>query len=253
MIPLTRPICFIDLETTGTNTVDDRIVQIAICKLQTDGSRETKMRYVNPTIPIPAGATEIHGITDAMVADEPTFEQIAKSLHEQILGSDIGGFRSNTFDIPMLYYEFKRAKVDWDFRAVHKIDVGNIYAIKERRTLEAAVKFYCKKELENAHDAKADIEATVDVFLGQLEMYEDLPKSLDGLAKFSNYDKDWLDLHSRFITGPNGNIILNFGKHKGDPARNHPGFLEWVLYDASANFPPDVREVAKKILSKELQ
>lgn len=247
-IILERPIVFVDLESTGTEPDKDRIVQIATVKLFPDESRESKMYYVNPEIPIPPAATAIHGITDEMVADKKPFRGLlASRLHEYIVGCDMGGFKSNTFDIPMLFYEFDRAGIVWDYKQSQLIDVGNIYHIRERRTLEAAFNFYCGKSLEeNAHDATHDINATIDVLEGQIEMYQDLPRTVKELAFYSNYEKEWLDLQGKFIVGPQGEVVLNFGKKKGEPAKQHPGFLEWILRE---DFPADVKLIAQKLLT----
>jgi DNA polymerase-3 subunit epsilon len=244
---LEKPLAFIDLETTGTDVVKDRIVQIAICKVFKDWSRESKMHYINPGRPIPPRATEVHGIKDEDVVGKPTFKQFAKSLHDYLAGCDIGGFRSNGFDVPMLYYEFFRAGVEWDYKRVHFIDVGNIYTIKEKRTLEAAYMRYCGKPLENAHDAQADIEATVEVLIGQLNAYEDLPRSAKDLAHFSNYEREWLDVQGKFSKDSDGDIIFNFGKHRNEKCKLHPGFLEWMLYTAT-DFPHDMKMIAQDLL-----
>ncbi len=243
---LERPICFVDLETTGTKTDQDRIVQISICKVFPDWSKEVKTHYVNPGTPIPKEASDVHGIMDETVKDKPLFKSIAKGLLKYIDGCDIGGFKSNGFDVPMLYYEFVRAGIDWDYKKINLVDVGNIYHIKNTRKLSDAYKFYCGKELVGAHDAEADILATVDVFLGQLKEHEDLPGTISELAHFSNYDKEWLDISGKFSRDIDGDIVINFGKNTtGKKAKDNISFLEWMLKN---DFPPDTKKIASDVI-----
>ena len=161
---LKKPIVFFDLETTGVEVAKDRIVEIGIVKLFPDGTRESKVRLINPTIPIPEEAAEVHGITDDKVKGEPTFKQLAKNLHAYLKGCDLGGYNSNRFDVPLLVEEFLRCGIEFPEPTTNMIDVFKIFTINEQRTLEAAVKFYCDKDLEDAHSAEADINATIDVF-----------------------------------------------------------------------------------------
>ena len=175
-LKLKRPIIFFDLETTGVDTAHDRIVEISMVKIEPDGTKHVKTRRINPEMPIPAEATAVHGISDEDVKDEPTFKQIAKSLAKFIEGCDFGGFNSNRFDLPMLVEEFMRADVDVDFRKRKFVDVQNIFHKKEQRTLVAAYKFYCDKDLENAHSAEADTLATYEVLEAQIERYGDIGK-----------------------------------------------------------------------------
>lgn len=247
-LKIERPIIFFDLETTGVDRENDRIVEIAICKYQPDGQIETYCRRVNPEMSIPKEASDVHGIKDEDVANEPKFKQLAKGLLAMLNGCDIAGFNSNAFDIPLLFFEFNRAGLYWDYTQHRMIDVGNIFKIKEPRTLTAAVKFYLGKDLEDAHSAKADIEATVDVFLAQLEKYEDLPDTVDALALLSNFDKKIVDISGKFTYDENGVIVFNFGKHKGQPAKDFPSFLEWMI--TKANFSRDTQEVAYKLLEE---
>jgi len=242
---LTRPLAFFDLEATGLDTANDRIVEIAITKLMPDGSRESKCRRLNPGIPIPASSTAIHGITDADVADCSTFNEVSLSLYEYISDCDIAGFNSNSFDLPMLYFHFQRAGILWDYKSFAKIDVGNIFKRREERTLSAGLKFYTGKTLENAHTADADTEATVDIFLAQIERYDDLPLDLPTLERYSNYDRGFLDLSGKFSENENGDIILNFGKHKGEKAVEHIDFLEWMI---RADFPSDTYAICTEII-----
>lgn len=248
-LQLERPIVFLDIEATGLSTETDRIVELAMCKIMPDNTRITKCYRYNPGMPIPPATTEIHGISDEDVKDKPFFHQHAKGISEFIAGCDLAGFNSNRFDVPMLYTELARAQIFLDYQSINLLDVGNIFKIKEPRTLEAAVKFYCDKELENAHSAEADILGTVEVFLGQLEKYQDLPQNMAELALFSNYGSPILDLQGKFTRNPEGVILLNFGKYKGEPAADHPDFLDWMVNKAT--FPRDTVEVAMGILYPE--
>jgi DNA polymerase III subunit epsilon len=244
MIKLERPIVFVDFETTGVDTSKDRIIEYAFCKINPDGSRETKEGKLNPGIPIPPSATEIHGISDEDVKDKPAFKNFAKGILAFIEGCDLGGFNSNNFDFPLLYAEFNRCGINWDYSKQEMVDCGNIFKIKEERTLAAAVKFFLGKELEGAHGALADIIATADVFEAQLLKYEDLPKTIPELSLFSNFGKKRLDMANKFVLAEDGKtVIINFGKSKGYPAQNDKGFLQWML---SKDFPPDTLKIAEE-------
>lgn len=248
MKKLERPLAFIDIEATGLNLEFDRIVELSICKLFPDGSREVKTKRYNPEISIPPEVTEIHGITDDDVKDKPLFRQEAKAILAYIEGCDLAGFNSNRYDVPLLFNEMLRAGLYLDYKQFKMIDVGNIFKIKEPRDLKAAVKFYCGTELQNAHSAEADITATVDVFLKQLEKYEDLPQDVGELALFSNHGNPILDLSGKF-TMSNGKIVFAFGPNRGKPAADYPDFLEWMVYKAS--FPRDTVEIAISLLSSD--
>ena len=214
---LQRPIVVFDLETTGVQITRDRIVEISILKVHPDGEQETKTRRINPEMPIPQEATAVHGITDADVADCPTFTQVARSLYSWIEGCDIAGFNSNRFDVPMLVEEFLRAGVAVDFDDRHFIDVQTIYHKMERRTLEAAYKFYCSKTLENAHSAEADTRATFEVLEAQLDHYpEELTNDVAALAEFSSYGRR-VDFAGSLAFDDQDEIVINFGKYKGVP------------------------------------
>jgi DNA polymerase-3 subunit epsilon len=241
---LERPLAFIDIESTGTNKDTDRIIEISICKLHPDGSREMKTKRINPGVPIPAASTAIHGIKDEDVKDEPLFAEISKSLYSFLDNCDICGFASNRFDVPILFVEFGRAGIYWDYTRFSMIDAGEIFKIKEPRTLAAAYKFYCDKDIEKAHSAEADILATVEVFAAQTDRY-DLPVTVKELALFSNHDKPILDLSGKFSYNEAGEIVLNF-KYKGERASDHLDFIDWMYYKAS--FPADTRRVCEMIL-----
>ena len=242
---LTKPICFFDLETTGTNTATDRIVEISILKKFPDGTSETKTRRINPEIPIPISASEIHGITNEQVKDEPTFKQVASGIMEYIEDCDIAGYNSNAYDVPLLYTEFQRAGVVWDYSATNFIDVFNIWRRKEERTLSDAYKIFCKKDLEEAHGAEADVLATVEIFVAQLDKYQDLPQEISELALFCNYDRPLIDITGKFDKDADGDLIFNFGKNKGRKLKQEKDYCRWML---GSNFPPDVIELIKETL-----
>lgn len=245
-LKLERPLIFLDIESTGVDRENDRIIELCLCKVHIDGSKEIKTNRYNPSIPIPPVTTEIHGIKDEDVADKPFFKQHAKGIIDFITNCDLAGFNSNAFDIPMLYNELQRAGLTLDYKSIRMIDVGNIFKIREARTLGAAVKFYCGLDHSDAHSAEADILATVNVFEAQLEKYEDLPTDISELALYSNYGNPVLDLSGKF-TSKDGIVLLNFGKYKGQPAADHLDFLDWMVNKAS--FPPDTYEIAHSILN----
>ncbi len=231
-LKLTRPLVFFDLETTGTTITHDRIVEISIVKLMPDGTVVERSRRLNPEMPIPAEATAVHHITDDDVAGEPTFRQVAASLSKLLQGCDIAGFNSNRFDIPLLDQEFHRAGVDFDLNGVRFVDVQTIYHKKEPRTLVAAYRYYCGKELEEAHSALADTRATMEVLMAQLDVYDDLPVELDGLSEFANPNRN-VDLLGRLIYDDNKREVINFGKYKGRLAEevlaSDPGYYNWIM------------------------
>lgn len=242
-----RPIVFLDIESTGLDTSLDRIVELAVLKVTPQNEYINKTYRYNPGIEIPQEAIDIHGITNEMIKDCPSFTKHAKGILSFIDGCDLAGFNSNRYDFPLLYSELARAGVDWDWKKHHMVDVGNIFKIKEERNLVAATRFYCNRELDNAHSAEADIIATAEVFFAQLERYPDMVGEIDQLALLSNYDKPMLDMKGHFTTDGDGNIILNFGKHKGNKAANHLDFLDWMVYKAS--FPKDTVAVALGVIN----
>ena len=245
---LTRPLCSIDLETTGTKTSEDRIVQISVIKIFPDGTREKRTRYVNPEMPIPEGATAAHGITDDMVKDEPPFSRIAYQLHLFVKGCDILAYNGNGFDVPLLYNEFARAGVVWDLTDIYIVDAMNIFKRKEERTLEAAVKFYCFEEHIGAHDAEKDAQATISVLEGEIDVYEELQEmDIQALSKFSNYDSERADVHGKFCFNENGEYVINFGSNKGKLASAEIGFVEWMMRP-DKNFSPDTIKHCQKII-----
>ncbi|MBP3638314.1 MAG: 3'-5' exonuclease [Muribaculaceae bacterium] len=231
-LKLKKPLVFFDLETTGTNITHDRIVELSFLKLMPDGSTVEKTRRINPGMPIPAEATAVHHITDADVADEPTFAQIAKSLAECLRGCDFAGFNSNRFDLPLLDQEFVRAGVDFDFGACRFIDVQTIYHKREPRTLTAAYRYYCGRNLEDAHSAMADTRATYEVLMAQMDHYGDLPDDVEHLAEYASQNRN-VDFMGRLIYDDNGCEVINFGKYKGQKAedvlRRDPGYYSWIM------------------------
>lgn len=231
-LKLNRPIVFFDLETTGTNISSDRIVEISLIKLHPDGRVLEKTRRVNPEMHIPESSTAIHHITDEDVASEPTFRQIASSLAQLISGCDIAGFNSNRFDIPLLDAEFERAGVDFDLTKSRFIDVQTIYHKKEPRTLVAAYRYYCDKNLEEAHSALADTRATMEVLMAQLERYDDLPVEIGALSEYACANRN-VDIMGRLIYDDQNREVINFGKYKGRLAeevlQNDPGYYSWIM------------------------
>ena len=246
-LKLKRPIIFFDLETTGVDTATDRIVEISMVKIGVDGSRQVKTRRINPEMHIPEEATAVHGITDEDVKNEPTFRQIAKSLAQFIEGCDFGGFNSNRFDLPVLVEEFMRAEVDVDFKRRKYVDVQNIFHKKEQRTLVAAYKFYCDKELENAHSAEADTLATYEVLEAQIARYGDIGDTVEALAEFSTHSES-ADFAGRIGFDSDGVEIFTFGKYRGrrvrDVLRSDPSYYSWMM---NGDFPLYTKKVLTEI------
>ena len=247
---LKKSIVFFDLETTGINTMTDRIVEIAILKVNPNGKEEMKSYRVNPEIPIPEKASEIHGIKDEDVKDCPTFKQIAKQLAVFMEGCDISGFNSNKFDIPILAEEFLRADIDFDMRKRNFVDVQNIFHKMEKRDLTAAYKFYCGKDLEGAHGAEADTRATYEILKAQIEKYDDLQNDIPFLSEFSSYNKN-ADFVGRIIFNEDNEEIFNFGKYKGekvaDVLKKDTGYYGWIM---NGEFPLYTKKVMTEIKLK---
>jgi DNA polymerase-3 subunit epsilon len=244
---LSKPICFFDLETTGINVAKDRIVEISILKVFPNGNRASKTWLVNPGIPIPAEAVAIHGISDEKVADKPNFKSISKEVYQMIRDSDLGGYNSDRFDIPLLAEEMLRADVDFDMKNMVSVDVQTIFHKMEKRTLEAAYKFYCDKELKAAHSAEADTLATYEVLLSQLDRYPELENNVKKLAEFSNR-KNSLDFAGFIGKDKDGEPIFTFGKHNGKKVQEildkEPGYFGWIL---NADFPLYTKKVLTQI------
>ena len=249
---LKNPIVFLDLETTGVDPSKDRIVEISLVKVFPDGSKEVKTRRINPEMPIPPESTAVHGISNEDVKECPRFREIAKSLASYIEGCDFGGFNSNKFDIPVLAEEFLRAGVDIDLKKRKMIDVQNIFHKMEQRTLVAAYKFYCNKDLEQAHSAEADTLATYEVLMAQLDRYAELKNDVDFLADFSSRSQ-FVDYAGRIIYDEKGVEVFNFGKHKGrsvaEVFREEPSYYSWMM---NGDFPKYTQKVITEIRLREL-
>lgn len=244
---LTKPICFFDLETTGVNITKDRIVEIAVLKVYPNGKEESKTWLVNPGIPIPKDVTAIHGISDADVADKPTFKEVAKEIYNMIKDSDLGGFNSDRFDIPLLAEEMLRAEIDFDMKNRLSIDVQTIFHKMEQRTLSAAYRFYCNKDLNDAHSAEADTNATYEVLKAQINRYEEIENDTKFLAEFSTR-KQFADFAGFIGYNKKGEECFTFGKHKGkavaDILETEPGYYGWLL---NADFPLYTKKVLTAI------
>ncbi|MDE6272863.1 MAG: 3'-5' exonuclease [Muribaculaceae bacterium] len=247
VLKLDRPLVFFDLETTGTNVIRDRIVEICIIKLNPDGSKERKTRRLNPEMQIPEEASRIHHITDEDVRNEPTFRQVARSLYEFLDNCDIAGFNSNKFDVPVLIEEFARAGINFNVSDRRFVDVQNIFHKMEQRTLVAAYKFYCGKDLTAAHSADADTEATMEVLMAQVEKYDELGNDIKSLSEFSSGGKN-VDLAARIVLNDDDIPVFNFGKHKGKPVEEvfyrEPSFYSWIM---QGEFPKNTKDVLTQL------
>ncbi|CEN46136.1 putative Conserved DNA-directed DNA polymerase [Capnocytophaga canis] len=246
-LKLSKPICFFDLETTGTDITKDRIVEISILKVFPNGNKESKTWLVNPTVPIPKEASDIHGITDERVANEPTFKELAKTIHNMIKDSDLAGFNSDRFDIPLLAEEMLRAEIDFDLGNRVTVDVQTIFHKMEQRTLSAAYKFYCDKILDDAHSAEADTNATYEIFKSQLERYDNLGTDIKKISEFTTR-KQSVDFAGFIVMNDKNEEIFSFGKHKGrrveDILAEEPGYFGWIL---NADFPLYTKKVLTAI------
>lgn len=249
---LKNPVVFFDLETTGTNINSDRIVEISYLKIYPNGKEETKTIRINPGMHIPESATAIHGIHDEDVAHCPRFKEVAASIAHDIEGCDLAGFNSNRFDIPVLAEEFLRADVDIDMSKRKFIDVQVIYHKLEQRTLSAAYKFYCNKNLEDAHTAEADTRATYEVLKAQLDRYpEELKNDMAFLSEYSSFNRN-VDFAGRMVYDDNGIEVFNFGKYKGisvaEVLRKDPGYYSWIL---QGDFTLNTKQMLTKIKLKD--
>lgn len=244
---LRKPICFFDLETTGTNVAQDRIVEISILKVFPNGNKESHTWKVNPGVPIPKQASDIHGITNEMVANEPSFKELAPKVMALMKDSDLGGFNSNRFDIPLLAEELLRAEMELDLKKSMSVDVQTIFHKMEKRTLSAAYKFYCDKNLDDAHSAEADTNATYEVLLAQLDRYPDLQNDVKFLADYSSH-KTFADFAGFIGFDKEGREVFTFGKYKGtlveEVLDKEPGYFGWLL---NADFPLYTKKVLTRI------
>lgn len=251
-LELTKPICFFDLETTGINVAKDRIVEISILKVFPNGNKESKTWLVNPEMEIPEEVIAVHGITNEKIANEPTFKALSKEIYKMIKDSDLGGYNSDRFDIPLLAEELLRAEVDFDMKNMISVDVQTIFHKMEKRTLEAAYKFYCDKDLSNAHSAEADTLATYEVLLSQLDRYDELENNVKKLSEFTTRRKS-VDFAGFIILDKEDNEIFSFGKHKGkkvdDVLEKEPGYFGWIL---NADFPLYTKKVLTQIKLRKL-
>ena len=249
---LKNPIVFFDLETTGININADRIVEICYLKVHPNGNEESKTLRINPEMHIPAESSAIHGIYDADIADCPTFKAVAKNIANDIEGADLAGFNSNRFDIPVLAEEFLRAGVDIDMSRRKFVDVQVIFHKMEQRTLSAAYKFYCGRNLEDAHTAEADTRATYEVLMAQLDRYTDLQNDIAYLSEYSSYSKN-VDFAGRMIYDENNVELFNFGKYKGMPVadvlKRDPGYYGWIL---NSDFTLNTKAMLTKIRLREM-
>ena len=250
-IQLVRPIAVLDLETTGTNLAVDRIVEIAVVKINTDGSKTVKRKLINPEMKIPEAAAKIHGISDEMVKDAPPFRNVANEFKQFIEYCDLAGYNSNRFDWPLLMEEFLRAGLTLDLTTQRMLDVQKIFHVMEPRTLSAAYKFYCNKSLDNAHSAEADAEATWEILTAQVERYPNIGKDVDAIIKFLG-EEPIVDFARRFIF-ENGVEVFNFGKHKGrsiaDVLKQEPQYYDWMM---KGDFPMHTKQKLTEIFNRAL-
>jgi DNA polymerase-3 subunit epsilon len=251
MLQLSKPLAIIDLETTGVNLSSDRIVEIAIVKILPDGSKQIKRKLLNPEIPISAVSIEMHGITNEMVKDAPTFRQAANEIRQFLDNCDLAGYNSNRFDVPLLAEEFLRVGLDFDFNHRRLLDVQKIFHMMEQRTLGAAYKFYCNKDLIDAHSAEADASATWDVLLAQIQKYPHLGVTVESVLKCIG-EENIVDFARRMIFD-NGVEVFNFGKHKGRPVmevlKNEPQYYDWMM---KGDFPLHTKQKLTEILNRSL-
>ena len=245
---LDKPVVFFDLETTGTNTAQDRIVEISYLKVSPNGNEDMHTRRINPCMHIPEQASAVHGIYDDDVKDCPTFKEVAKEIARDFEGSDIAGFNSNRFDVPLLAEEFLRAGVDIDLSRHRFIDVQVIFHKMEQRTLTAAYKFYCGKDLTDAHSADGDTRATYEILMAQLDRYpDDLKNDMAFLSEFSSFTRN-VDFAGRVVRNDKGQEVFNFGKYKDMPVievfRRDPGYYSWIL---QGDFPLNTKQVLTRL------
>jgi DNA polymerase-3 subunit epsilon len=250
-LQLARPICFIDLETTGINISIDRIVEIAIVKIGLDGTKQVKRRLVNPEMPIPKASSDVHGITDEMVKDAPSFKMLANEIKQFMEGSDIGGYNSNRFDVPILNEEFLRAGIHVDIESRKLLDVQKVFHMMEQRTLSAAYQFYCHKTLQDAHTAEADATATWEILEAQILKYPQIGNTVDSIVKFTGED-EIIDFARRFVY-ENGIPVFNFGKHKGKAVtqvlKEEPQYYDWMM---KGDFALHTKQKLTEILNKSI-
>src|SRR4051794_25734747 len=254
-LQLQRPIAFIDLETTGINISTDKIIEIAIVKITPDGNKFTKRKLINPQMRIPESSIAVHGITDEMVKDAPTFKQVGNEIKQFLDNCDIGGYNSNRFDVPMLIEEFMRAGLDFSSDGRKMVDVQKVFHMMEQRTLSAAYKFYCDKCLDEAHSAEADAHATWEILLAQVERYPHIGTTIEQIVKFTGED-EIVDFARRMVR-IDGVEIFNFGKHKGKPVSEvlkvEPQYYDWIMKgDFAMNTKQKLTEILNRTLLKKV-
>lgn len=251
-IKLSRPLAFIDLETTGVNIATDRIIEVYILKVFPDGTNTTKHRFINPGVPIPKESSNIHGITDEQVKDAPSFKEVANELKQFIDNADLAGFNSNRFDVPLLMEEFLRAGIELDMSHRKLVDIQHIFHTMEKRTLSAAYRFYCDKELVDAHSAEADATATWEILKAQLKRYDQLGDSVDSILNQIGEEKI-VDFARRMVYDEEGMEIFNFGKHKGrrvkDVLNTERQYYDWMM---KGDFPLHTKQKLTEILNRSL-
>ena len=251
MLKLTRPLAFIDLETTGMNLGTDRIVEIGMVKILPDGNKSVKRKLLNPEMIISQASVDIHGITNEMVKDAPNFKQAANDIKQFLDNCDLSGYNSNRFDIPMLMEEFLRVEVEFDMKGRKLVDVQKVFHMMEQRTLTAAYKFYCQKNLDGAHSAEADATATMEILHAQVERYPQIGNTIDSILKFTG-EEVIVDFARRFIM-EKGVEVFNFGKHKGRPVtevlKAEPQYYDWMM---RGDFPLHTKQKLTEILNRSL-
>ncbi|MEO5908380.1 MAG: 3'-5' exonuclease [Ginsengibacter sp.] len=250
-LQLARPIVFIDLETTGINIALDRIIEIAIIKILPDKTKQVKHKLLNPQMPIPKASSAIHGITDDKVKDAQTFKEVANELKQFIDNADLSGYNSNRFDIPLLMEEFLRAGIILEMDNRRMLDVQTIFHMMEKRTLAAAYKFYCEKDLLDAHSAEADASATWEILEAQLTRYENLGTTIETVLHFTGEEK-YVDFARRFVMD-NDIEVFNFGKHKGrcvaEVLKAEPQYYDWMM---KGDFPLHTKQKLTEIFNRTL-
>lgn len=253
-LELTRPLAFIDLETTGINVATDRIVELAIVKVMPDGSQLQKRKLINPEMPIPKASSDIHGITDEMVKDAPTFKDVANEVRQFLDNSDLGGYNSNKFDIPVLVEEFLRAGLDLDMGNRKMVDAQKVFFQMEPRNLTAAYKYYCNKELLGAHGALADVTATWEVLDAQVARYDNIGKTVESIIRATGGEEEIVDFAKRMVK-QKGKIVFNFGKYKGtevtEVLKKEPQYYDWMMRsDFSLHTKQKLSEIFNKTFLK---
>lgn len=252
MLQLKKPLAFIDIEATGSNAAVDRIVEIAIIKHLPDGNKTVKRKLLNPQMPIPQPIVDIHGITNDMVKNAPTFKQVAHEIKQFLDGCDLACYNAYRLDIPLLVEEFIRAEVDFEMKGRKLVDVQKIFHQMEQRTLAAAYRFYCDKTLDNAHSAETDAAATAEILAAQIKKYPQLGETVDSVLKAIG-DDEIIDFARRFVYNDKGIEVFNFGKHKGRPVsevlKAEPQYYDWMM---KGEFPMNTKQKLTEIYTRSI-